>query len=95
MDSENKLIPKTASYSLPVQCALFCAAIFASVLRLGAASGWVFVASLLAGLVAFISGIVASVITRRVRWLGLSATALFIAFFSLLIGIALSGGAGV
>jgi hypothetical protein len=77
------------------QCLLLLAAICAFLLKLGPVSGWLFVASLVGGLSALLSGFAASLVTRRATWLGLSAAAASVAFFSLLIGVSLSGGFGV
>jgi hypothetical protein len=89
------LTSRVGSYSLGFQCLLLLASIFAFILKLGPVSGWLFVASLAGGLSAFLSGFAASLATRRITWLGLSAAAIFLAFFSLLIGVSLSGGFGV
>jgi len=86
---------KIGSYSLGLQCLLLLITIITFALKLGPVSGWSFIASVLLGLVAFAAGIVAAIATRQALWLGLSAAAVFVAFFSLLVGVSLSGGFGV
>jgi hypothetical protein len=89
------IVSKLGSYSLPLQCVLLCIALPAISFKLGAAAGWLFVASLLAGLTAFASGIAASIVLRSARWLVLSAAAVFVVLFSLLVGMSLGGGPGL
>ena len=86
---------RVAAYSLPLQCAIFCVALVFYFSALRAAFGFSFRLSLLAGLIAFVCGIVAAISTRRARWLSLSAAAAFVAFFTLLIGLALGGHPGI
>jgi len=77
-----------------MQGVLLCISVLAFAFKLGPVLRWSFVGSLGFGLVAFVFGIIAAIATRRVRWLGLSAAATFVALFSLLIGVALGGGFG-
>jgi membrane glycosyltransferase len=88
-------IAKVGSYSLPSQCALLCIALLGMLLKLGVVAGWLYVASLLAGVVTFAAGLVASIALRNARWLSLSAAAAFVGFFSLILGITVGGSAGV
>ena len=88
-------ISKVGFYSLPIQCILLCAALPAIAFKLGAPAAWLFIASALAGIVAFACGIFASVVLRNPRWLALSAAAAFVLLFSLLLGISLGGHPGV
>lgn len=90
-----EIVPRVGSYSLPLQCALLCVALSAISSKLGAAASWVFVASLFAGVVAFASGVIASILLRNARWLALSAAATFVLFFSLLLGLSVGGHPGV
>lgn len=86
---------RVGSYSLGLQCLLLLTAIITFAFKLGPIAGWSFIASVLAGLVAFAAGVVAAVVTRKALWLALSAAAVFVAFFSMLIGVSISGGFGV
>jgi uncharacterized membrane protein YhaH (DUF805 family) len=89
-------ISKIGAYSLPAQCLLLLAALLlGGALNIQNAFAWLLFASLLVGLVAFCAGIALSVLSRRLRWLGLSAASLFVAFFTLLIGLAVGGHPGV
>jgi hypothetical protein len=92
---KSEAISKLGTYSLPAQCVFLCFALLAFMFKLGPTSGWLLIASLTAGLLAFLSGVAASIVGRRARWLGLSAAAVFVSFFSMLAVVALGGGAGV
>jgi hypothetical protein len=89
------MVSRVGSYSLAAQCVLLLIAVPAIAFKLGALAGWLFTASLVAGLLAFSCGIAASLLLRQGRWLGLSAAAVFVAFFSVVIGLSLGGGPGV
>jgi len=62
--------------------------------KLGAPAAWLFAASLLAGAVAVLSGVLASIVLRNARWLALSVAAAIVLFFSLLLGMSLGGNLG-
>ena len=90
----SELVSRVGSYSLPLQCVLLCVALPAISFKLGAPAGWLFIASLVAGVIAVLSGILASIVLRNARWLALSAAAIFVLFFSLLLGTSLGGNVG-
>ena len=91
----NFAISKIGSRALLIQCGLLVIAVVCAAAKLGSALGWLLATSILAGLVAFLCGIAASLIARHIRWLGLSAAAAFIALFSALLGLAAGGHPGV
>jgi len=69
-----EVLPKVGLYALPMQFALVC---MAFLIRENASEqgARLILVSWLPGLVAFLSGIVATFSTRRFRWLGLSFAA--------------------
>ena len=91
----SKLVSAVGCYSLPLQCALLCAALVAISLKLGAPAGWLFVASAVVGVVAFVAGIAASFVLQNIRWLALSVAAAFVLFFSFILGMSFGGSPGV
>jgi len=90
----SELVSRVGSYSLPLQCVLLCIAVPAISFKLGPPAGWLFAASLLAGAVAVLFGILASIVLRNARWLALSVAAAIVLFFSLLLGMSLGGNLG-
>ena len=90
-----EVVSKVGSYSLPVQCALLCLALPAISLKLGVIAGWLFAASLGAGVLALVSGVATSITLRNIRWLALSVAAIFVLVFSVLLGLSLGGHPGV
>jgi hypothetical protein len=80
-------VAKIGKYALIAQAIVLVLAILATALKLGSSGGILMFISLFAGFTAFVAGVTASGLALSVRWLGLSAAALFVGFFSLLIGI--------
>ena len=91
----NAAFSKVAKRALTVQCGLLVVAGVSAAASLSKAFGYLLGASLFAGLVAFLCGLVAAFIAREVRWVALSVAALFVGASSLLIGIVLGGHPGV
>jgi hypothetical protein len=79
---ESKASAKVCLYTLLLQFAMACVAFLFFRETRSEIGAWLIVASWLTGIVTIISGIVATIATRRIRWLGVTIAGVVVSFLS-------------